>query len=235
MPNSGNVGIGTSSPDAKLAVIGDLTVSNGLTVSNNFFPSEFSSKNSLTKKIDRLLMNTSIIFTKNCGQLGNDEIRFYNQGGAVWFTDDGVWFEVRDELSMTSRQSTVHSPDLGLTTNDWRLTTRDYKRVILKQEFVGANHVRPVGRDSCSWNSSFFYGNDSTKWCTNVPNYQEIYYANMHEAPTINIIQKIIPSFIKPKNKKDLEQKLKYSRLFGCGTFTLTITIIIIYYYFFDK
>ena len=65
--------------------------------------------------------------------------------------------------------------------------------------------------------------------------YQEIYYANMHEAPTINIIQKIIPSFIKPKNKKDLEQKLKYSRLFGCGTFTLTITIIIIYYYFFDK
>lgn len=65
--------------------------------------------------------------------------------------------------------------------------------------------------------------------------YQEIYYAHTQEAPTINMIQKFIPSFIKPKNKKDLEQKLKYSRFFGCGTITLTITIIIICYYFFDK
>jgi phosphatidylglycerophosphate synthase len=65
--------------------------------------------------------------------------------------------------------------------------------------------------------------------------YQEIYYAHTKEAPTINMIQKFIPSSIKPKNKKDLEKKLKYSRFFGCGTITLTITIIIVFYYFFDK
>ena len=65
--------------------------------------------------------------------------------------------------------------------------------------------------------------------------YQEIYYANTQEAPTINTIQKFIPSSLKPKNKKDLEQKLRYLRFFGCGTITLTMTIIIICYYFFDK
>jgi phosphatidylglycerophosphate synthase len=65
--------------------------------------------------------------------------------------------------------------------------------------------------------------------------YQECYYAKNQQAPTINMIQKFIPSCMKPKNKKDLEEKLKYSRFFGCGTVTLTITFIIICYYFMDK
>jgi phosphatidylglycerophosphate synthase len=65
--------------------------------------------------------------------------------------------------------------------------------------------------------------------------YQEIYYENIQDSPTINFIQKFIPSSMKPKSKKELEQKLKYSRFFGCGTLGLTMTIIIVCYYFFDK
>ncbi len=131
--------------------------------------------------LKKLLVNTSIAFTENRGQLTNDEVRFYDQGGSIWFTDDGVWFEVRDEFSITSQQSTVYSRESRLMTDDRRLATNDCKRVILKQEFVGANLVRPGGRGRLSWNSNFFYGSDSSKWCTEVPNYQEIYYKNLYD------------------------------------------------------
>ena len=53
-------------------------------------------------------------FTENRGQLNNDEVRFYDQDGAVWFTNDGVWFEVPDELPIISRQSTVDGPEFGV-------------------------------------------------------------------------------------------------------------------------
>ncbi len=130
---------------------------------------------------EKILSNTPKAFTENHGQLENDEVRFYAPGGGVWFTDDGVWFEVREELSSNSRRFTVYSPESRLMTDDWRPTTIDYKRVVLKQEFIGANHVQPVGRERLSWNSNFFYGNDSSKWCTEVPNYAEIWFENIYD------------------------------------------------------
>lgn len=133
------------------------------------------------QQIQNYLANTPIAFTENRGQLENDEVLFYDQGGSVWFTDDGMWMELREEIkSQESRVKSLESPDSGLTTNDWRLTTNEYKRVILKQEFMGADTVIPEGRDRLSWDSNFFYGNDPSKWCTSVPNYGEIYYENIY-------------------------------------------------------
>jgi hypothetical protein len=131
------------------------------------------------KNID--LENVPVAFTENLGQLENDDVRFYDQSGSVWFTDDGMWMEVRDDSSIISHQSIVNSPDSVLPTNDRRLMTNDYKRIVLKQEFIGANQVQPKGINRLSWDSNFFYGNDSTKWRTNVPNYQEIYYYNLYD------------------------------------------------------
>jgi hypothetical protein len=131
-------------------------------------------------------------FTSNHGQLGNDEVRFYDQGGSVWFTADGVWFEIREELSIDSQESRVGSqesnewlysmrnPESRPRTDDWRPTTGEYKRVVLKQEFVDSNVVRPEGRGRLSWNSNFFYGKDPSKWCTSVPIYGQIYYENIY-------------------------------------------------------
>jgi hypothetical protein len=129
----------------------------------------------------KLLTNAPLAFTENRGQLENDEVRFYDQSGSVWFTDDGVWFELKDKLSNYSQQSIVNSLDSGLATDDWRLPTREYKRQILKQEFVGANHVIPQGRKSMEHYSNFFYGNDSSKWYSRVPNFQEIYYEDIYD------------------------------------------------------
>ena len=65
--------------------------------------------------------------------------------------------------------------------------------------------------------------------------YQERYY-NKNEAPTLNLLNIIIPNFLKPKNKKDLENKLLISRWFGCGTGTLyQIIWLLIYDYYMNR
>jgi len=135
--------------------------------------------------VNKLLSATPRAFTANHGQLENDEVRFYSQGGDVWFTDDGVWFELREEIPIKSRESRVGSRE----SDEWFDPMNnlkppvpvEYKRVILKQESVGANKLKPEGRERLSWNSNFFYGNDSAKWCPNVPNYREVFYKNLYD------------------------------------------------------
>ncbi|MCK5559210.1 MAG: hypothetical protein KAJ51_01400, partial [Thermoplasmata archaeon] len=41
------------------------------------------------KNVEKFMANAPIAFTTNYGQLENDEVRFYAQGGGVWFADDG--------------------------------------------------------------------------------------------------------------------------------------------------
>ncbi|MCK5562160.1 MAG: hypothetical protein KAJ51_16295, partial [Thermoplasmata archaeon] len=133
---------------------------------------------------NKLLTNTPVAFTENSGQLENEDVRFYAQGGSVWFTDAGVWFEVREYVETRDQGSEAwgRGDDLLLSPMDRFAPSepRQYKRVVLKQEFVGANLVRPEGRERLGWNSNFFYGNDSSKWCTEVPNFHEVYYENLY-------------------------------------------------------
>ncbi|WP_455393055.1 DUF7948 domain-containing protein [[Eubacterium] cellulosolvens] len=129
----------------------------------------------LPDDMNKLLSNPPRAFTANYGQLENEEIRFYTQDGSVWFTDDGVWFELKEYNE--NRGQEQQTPTLSHTPTH----TQKYKRVILKQEFVSANRIIPIGKERLSWNSNFFYGNDSSKWVTEVPNYREIFYKNIYD------------------------------------------------------
>jgi hypothetical protein len=101
---------------------------------------------------------------------------------SVWFTDDGVWFELREYVKPRGQGSGPRDQGDYNPMMKIRESKRvDYKSVVLKQEFVGANQVQPVGREKLSWDSNFFYGNDPAKWRTGVPNYQEIYYENLYD------------------------------------------------------
>ena len=73
--------------------------------------------NPINKDVEDVLAHAPMAFTENQGQLENDEVRFYVQGGEIWFTDDGMWIEVKDELSINSQQSTVDSHGLGSILN----------------------------------------------------------------------------------------------------------------------
>jgi hypothetical protein len=150
----------------------------------------------------KFLSNTSITFTENLGQLKYDAVRFYDQGGGFWFTDNSVWFvlkkyakpidqeswsvpaknKILNEKKMSKNpilSNPTYSDFYGLSMQ--KIEPLKYKEVVLKQEFVGANEVQPVGHKRLSWNSNFFYGNISEKWCTNVPNYAEVWYENIYD------------------------------------------------------
>jgi hypothetical protein len=132
--------------------------------------------------MNNLLSNAPKAFTENQGQLQNDEVRFYDQSGSLWFTDDSVWFELREYDNPSLQRLAVSSQvDFDPMERFRKTEPIEYRKVVLKQEFVGMNLVRPVGRERCSWNSNFFYGNDSSKWCTDVPNYGEVFYENIYD------------------------------------------------------
>ncbi len=141
-----------------------------------------SNENRFQYKFDASLQRP-ITFTPNRGQLENNAVRFYSKDGGVWFTDDGMWLELREEIPIEGRES--RSLESRVRSDPMiyqeQLKPIQYRRAVIKQEFVGANLVRPEGRQRLSWNSNFFYGNDSTRWCTGVPNYGEVYYEHIYD------------------------------------------------------
>jgi len=156
------------------------------TLSKNIQTTEISNKELFPVDANKLLSNAPQAFTENRGQLENDEVRFYDQGGGLWFTDDGVWFEIREYEENNGRGVEDSLNPIAIFETPVPIK---YRRIIFKQEFVGANRVQPEGRHRLSWNSNFFYGNDSSKWCTNVPNYREIYYENLYEGIDLRYYQ----------------------------------------------
>lgn len=127
---------------------------------------------------NNILSNIPQFFTENRGQLENDDVRFYSRGTDIWFTDDGVWFKIKEPIGIKPPDS-VNPYDQYLY--EETIKNLNCKQVILKQEFLGANEIHPVGRTRLDHNSNFFYGNDSSKWQTKVPNYQEIFYGNLYD------------------------------------------------------
>lgn len=106
-------------------------------------------------------------FTENRGQVGDGSIRYYIQGKGAWFLDDGVVFELRETIEVERLESVSRESEPS-------------KSAVIKINFEGSNAVEPKGIGLLPHRSNFFYGNDSSKWCTEVPNYQEIYYENIY-------------------------------------------------------
>jgi len=100
--------------------------------------------------------DSQIKFVENRGQLDNEDLRYYSEDGFVWFTDDGVWLRIADKEGEST----------GL---------------ILKQVFIGANKIKPVGRETTGYYSNFFYGNDPSKWQSNVPSFKEVFFENIYD------------------------------------------------------
>jgi hypothetical protein len=122
-------------------------------------------------------------FTANYGQVKDESVKYYIHGKGVWFLNDGVVFEITES-------SRVGSPKSG-SRESMELFNKPYpdfesdviepiKSVAIKLNFEGCNEVKPKGIGLLSHKSNFFYGNDSSKWCTNVPNFQEVIYKNIY-------------------------------------------------------
>ncbi|MCK5561450.1 MAG: SBBP repeat-containing protein, partial [Thermoplasmata archaeon] len=117
-------------------------------------------------------------FTENRGQINENAVKYYIQGKGAWFLDDGVVFEIREKINVESQES---EDSFHVNYHEFEnANLNPMKSVILKLNFEEANEVIPKGQRLLPHESNFFYGNESSKWYTNVPNYQEIIYENLY-------------------------------------------------------
>jgi hypothetical protein len=138
--------------------------------------------NYFQSKYDNFLINYNTYFIENRGQLSNGNVFFYARDGSIWFTDDGVWFELREKKGLETKSLEIN---IGESGNDPIEKYEDslkneFNRLIINQDFVGANFSRILGKNKLSCYSNFFIDNNLSKWCINVPNYKEIMYENLY-------------------------------------------------------
>jgi hypothetical protein len=146
------------------------------------FETDYSIDNSIIDctQEQQILQNLNRLdgfFTENQGQVGDDSVRYYIQGKGVWFLDDGIVFEVQEPI----KENEVRQYPYDRFYQEYESKTQPLRKsVVLNLNFVECNEIEPIGVSKLQHRSNFFYGNDSSKWCTNVPNFQEIVYENIY-------------------------------------------------------
>ena len=110
--------------------------------------------------INEYLTNMKGFFTKNQGQLDNDDIYF------TYSTQDKSFGFLESSLL------------IRLTKN---LDNEENISSIVKITFENSNKVIPIGKEELSHKSNFFIKKDSSKWRSNVPNYEIIVYENIYD------------------------------------------------------
>ena len=112
------------------------------------------------EKVKENLANMKGFFTKNEGQLDNDEIYFtYSSQDKIFgFCESSVLIKLSKTLEDNKTKSSI-----------------------IKITFENSNKVIPVGKEVLNHKTNYFIGNDSSKWKSNVPNYEKIIYKNLYD------------------------------------------------------
>ena len=97
----------------------------GSILSLNIPSTEINCEEFSTVDVNKFLTNRNLVFTKNKGQIENDEVQFYCQGGGIWFTTDGVWFEIREEVNVEDREVGMGNREWGIGHSTQHFDTAD--------------------------------------------------------------------------------------------------------------
>ncbi len=125
-----------------------------------FFPeSQIDEEKMKEEEIKENLENMKGFFTKNEGQIENEEI---------YFT-----YAAQDKTFGFSESSCL----IKLSKTEENIT----KTSNLKITFENSNKVIPVGVEELEHKSNFLLGNDSSKWRSGVSNYEKIIYENLYD------------------------------------------------------
>ena len=127
--------------------------------SNNGINEENIQDNS--SKINNNIAGLGGWFTENLGQVENPDVKFVFSGSgcSIGFIESGYLIKLTNEKNLTS---------------------------VVKVTFEGANRVIPEGREQLAHKSNYFRGNDSSKWSTEVGNYEKVVYEDLYDG--INLI-----------------------------------------------
>ncbi|MEE9553720.1 MAG: SBBP repeat-containing protein, partial [candidate division Zixibacteria bacterium] len=128
------------------------------------------------------LSSMPLAFAENQGQFGEKTLFKANVGGATFYfcPDEVAYLFVRDtdellEDDILGRPEIPGMPD--------KMNRPRYKKesMLIKARFIGANpNPEVIGTDRLSHNNNYFYGNNQSKWRTDVPNYSTIIYKDIY-------------------------------------------------------
>ena len=109
-----------------------------------------------TSKLERYAPAIKGWFTGNKGQVENSEVRFFYTASdcTFGFVESGYLLKILGKDNITS---------------------------VVRVSFEGSNPVIPKGLGELPHRSNYFFGNDSSKWRTGVPNYANVVYQELYD------------------------------------------------------
>lgn len=123
--------------------------------------------------------SANLLFIENAGQF-DARAHFQVRGGSgtLWLADDALWFTLLERPPADTLQpQTPMVPERFNAAHD----VRPHRGVNVKLSFVGANpHPRLEPFSRLDTHVSYFSGNDSTKWHTDVPAWGGVRYMDLY-------------------------------------------------------
>jgi len=130
-------------------------------------------------------------FLENRGQ-NTPIVKYYSMGNpALAFRDDGVMFLVRQTSDKVNRGELELASGLDHSTSN-AIDHSHVKSLAYMMRFDGANQVAPVGMGRLPFESNFFYGNDPSRWRTDVPCFGEVIYRNIYDG--VDMVFRLVKS-----------------------------------------
>lgn len=119
-----------------------------------------NSKSPYIEKTKENLANQKGFFTKNQGQLENDEIFFT-------YSSNNLNFGFLESSILIKLSKKIENSTIQIS--------------IIKINFEKSNKVVPKGQEELKHKTNYFIGDDSSKWKSNVLNFKKIIYENLYD------------------------------------------------------
>jgi len=123
-----------------------------------------------------------LAFTENRGQWDEKALFRAEAGGAVFFfcADEVVYIFTRDTDELID-DGMPDGPDGPGMPDKFDRPRYKKEAMLIKAQFIGTNpDPEIVGQDRLAHNCNYFYGNEPSKWRTDVPNYSAITYKDIY-------------------------------------------------------
>ncbi|MCD6161600.1 MAG: SBBP repeat-containing protein [candidate division Zixibacteria bacterium] len=121
-------------------------------------------------------------FTENRGQWDEKTLFKANAGGATfWFCSDEIAYVFTRDTDELLEDEELMRPDIPGMPDKFDKPRYKKESLVMRAQLIGANpDAQIIGEDRLSHNCNYFYGNEPSKWRTDVPNYSTITYKDIY-------------------------------------------------------
>ncbi|MCP4581343.1 MAG: T9SS type A sorting domain-containing protein [candidate division Zixibacteria bacterium] len=130
----------------------------------------------------RNLSSMPLTFTENRGQWHEKALFKATAGGATfWFCNDEIAYVFTRDTDELLEDDRLMLPDMPDMPDKFDKPRYKKESIVISARLIGANpDAEIIGENRLSHNNNYYYGNDQSKWRTDVPNYSSITYKDIY-------------------------------------------------------